>query len=168
MYRHIWAEIDLDALQHNITQILSIVPAEKIMGVIKANAYGHGAGAFCEILEQNNINNFAVSNVYEALDLRQKSKNSNILILGNADPLAVKELADKTGIIITENLFHQVFFHPGIQIVLLHPGSACGRIHIVLRKNRIFQGLPGMFQFPELGIRQIVRVMYAQVLVRRR
>ena len=94
MYRHIWAEIDLDALQHNITQILSIVPAEKIMGVIKANAYGHGAGAFCEILEQNNINNFAVSNVYEALDLRQKSKNSNILILGNADPLAVKELAD--------------------------------------------------------------------------
>lgn len=94
MYRHIWAEIDLDALQHNITQILNIVPAKQVMGVIKANAYGHGAGAFCEILEQNNINNFAVSNVYEALDLRQKTKNSTILILGNADPLAAKELAE--------------------------------------------------------------------------
>ena len=94
MYRHIWAEINLDALQHNITQILNIVPPEQVMGVIKANAYGHGAGAFCEVLQKNNINKFAVSNVYEALDLRQKTKDSTILILGNVDPLSAKELAE--------------------------------------------------------------------------
>lgn len=93
MYRHIWAEINLDALQHNITQILNIVPADQVMGVIKANAYGHGAGAFCDLLQQNNINKFAVSNVYEALDLRQKTTNASILILGNVDPQAVGELA---------------------------------------------------------------------------
>lgn len=94
MYRHIWAEINLDALQHNITQILNIVPPEQVMGVIKANAYGHGAGAFCEVLQQNNINKFAVSNVYEALDLRQKTKDSTILILGNVDPLSAREVAE--------------------------------------------------------------------------
>ncbi len=93
MYRHIWAEIDLDALNHNIDCILKLVPAEKVMGVIKANAYGHGAGAVCDTLTSKGITSFAVSNAYEALDLRARTKNARILILGNIDPSAVCELA---------------------------------------------------------------------------
>lgn len=93
MYKHIWAEIDLNALEYNISQILKLVPKEQVMGVIKANAYGHGAGAFSKVLLNMGINKFAVSNEYEALDLRSTTKNGDILILGYTDPLAVAELA---------------------------------------------------------------------------
>ncbi len=92
MYRHIWAEINLDAIRNNIDQILKLVPADKIMGVIKANAYGHGAGIYCDILREKGVKNFAVSNVYEALDLRTKGTDFDILILGKTDPSAAKEI----------------------------------------------------------------------------
>lgn len=94
MYRHVWAEIDLDALEYNINEILKIIPAEKIMGVVKANAYGHGAAAYAESLMEKGINSFAVSNEYEALSLRTKVKNGLILILGYVDSAAVKELCE--------------------------------------------------------------------------
>ena len=95
MYRHLWAEINLDALIHNIEQLKKYVPAEKFIGVIKANAYGHGAGMTAEILESCGVNKFAVSNVYEAIDLRSVIKDGEILILGNTDPAATKELFEK-------------------------------------------------------------------------
>lgn len=94
MYRHIWAEINLDALRHNINEILKLVPAEKIMGVVKANAYGHGAGMISKELSAAGINKFAVSNVYEALDLRLDKTPGDILILGNVDTSSVLELAE--------------------------------------------------------------------------
>ena len=94
MYRHVWAEIDLDALEYNINEILKIVPAEKVMGVVKANAYGHGAAVYAESLMEKGINSFAVSNEYEALSLRTKVKNGLILILGYEDSDAVKELSE--------------------------------------------------------------------------
>ena len=93
MYHHIWAEIDLDALNHNIKEILKLVPAEKVMGVVKANAYGHGAGMVARELEAAGVKNFAVSNAYEALDLRFDGITGEVLILGNIEGTAVRELA---------------------------------------------------------------------------
>lgn len=95
MYRHIWAEIDLNALEYNIDNILKLVPKEKIMGVVKANAYGHGAGQIAKLLTEKGITSFAVSNAYEAIDLRQSGVTGEILILGNVDISAVKELANQ-------------------------------------------------------------------------
>lgn len=94
MYHHVWAEINLDALRHNINEIIKLVPVEKLMGVVKANAYGHGAGMVSKELEAVGVGKFAVSNVYEALDLRYDKVKGDILILGNIDIEAVKELAD--------------------------------------------------------------------------
>lgn len=93
MYKHIWAEIDLNALEYNINQILKLVPKNQVMGVIKANAYGHGAELFCNALLKQGINKFAVSNEFEALDLRSATPKGDILILGYIDPAAVSELA---------------------------------------------------------------------------
>ncbi len=93
MYRHIWAEIDLNALEYNLKQILKLVPENKIMGVVKANAYGHGAAEVTDLLLSFGIKRFAVSNVFEALDLRSKQKDGEILILGFCDFSAVSELA---------------------------------------------------------------------------
>ncbi len=93
MYRHIKAEIDLNALEYNINQILKLVPSDRVMGVVKANAYGHGAAEVVKTLIHLGINRFAVSNVYEALDLRSTNSDCDILILGYSDLSAVAELA---------------------------------------------------------------------------
>ena len=93
MYRHVWAEINLNHLEYNINEILKLVPANKVMGVVKANAYGHGADEVAKTLMGLGVNHFAVSNVFEALDLRSKQKNCEILILGYCDLSAVSELA---------------------------------------------------------------------------
>ena len=93
MYRHIKAEIDLNALEYNINQILKLVPSDRVMGVVKANAYGHGAAEVVKTLTHLGINRFAVSNVHEALDLRSTNSDCDILILGYSDLSAVAELA---------------------------------------------------------------------------
>ncbi len=93
MYRHVWSEIDLNALEYNINQILKLVPANRIMGVVKANAYGHGAAEVAKTLMGLGINRFAVSNVFEALDLRSVTEKGEILVLGFSDADAVLELS---------------------------------------------------------------------------
>ncbi len=93
MYHHVWAEIDLSALEYNLKQLLTLIPAEKAMGVVKANAYGHGAAAVTNCLLELGVNKFAVSNVSEALDLRSSNSLGEILIFGYSDLNAVYELA---------------------------------------------------------------------------
>lgn len=93
MYRHVWAEIDLNALEYNINQILTLVPKEKVMGVVKANAYGHGAAEVAKTLVKSGVNRFAVSNVFESLDLRTVIKDGEILVLGYCDVTAANELS---------------------------------------------------------------------------
>ena len=68
-----WAEINLDALRHNIEAIRSAIPPKTgIIAVVKADAYGHGDGYIASELEQLGIRFFAVSNLEEALSLRRK------------------------------------------------------------------------------------------------
>ncbi|MBQ3562579.1 MAG: alanine racemase [Clostridia bacterium] len=93
MYHHVWAEIDLNALEYNLKQLCTLVPVDKVMGVVKATAYGHGAKAVVNTLLELGVNKFAVSNVFEALDLRSTVKAGEVLILGYSDLTAVPELA---------------------------------------------------------------------------
>lgn len=93
MYYHVWAEINLDALKFNTEQILKLIPAEKIIAVVKANAYGHGAKMVAKELYNMGIKRFAVSNVYEALDLRFAKTKGEILLFGNTDVNSVLDLA---------------------------------------------------------------------------
>ena len=92
MYYHVWAEINLDALKFNTKQILKLVPSKKVIAVVKANAYGHGAGLVAKELYSLGVRMFAVSNVYEALDLRFSGIKGEILIFGNTDTNSVLEL----------------------------------------------------------------------------
>jgi alanine racemase len=94
VYYQAWVEINIDALRYNIKEILKLVPAEKVMGVIKANAYGHGASTVAKELYNAGVNRFAVASVYEALDLRYAGIEGDILLLGGCDPAAVLELAE--------------------------------------------------------------------------
>ena len=81
--RRTWAEIDLDNAKSNYDAVKAAVgEGVKICCVIKANAYGHGAVKMAEFYQQMGADYLAVSNIEEALQLREKDITVPILILG--------------------------------------------------------------------------------------
>ena len=79
----IWTEIDLDAIVSNIKAIKELVGEKvKIMGVVKANAYGHDALEVAPLLLQNGASFLAVARLDEGIELRKANIKAPILILG--------------------------------------------------------------------------------------
>lgn len=78
-----WAEIDLDALAYNY-QVLTerMGPGARLLGVVKADAYGHGAIQVSRVLEELGAGYLAVSSIDEARELRLGGINLPILQLG--------------------------------------------------------------------------------------
>ena len=86
-------EIIKEDLIHNINIIKKLAKNEDgtlttIIAVVKGNAYGLGIVEFVEILVEQGIDFFAVSNMEEALSLRAAGKTQNILMLSST---AIKE-----------------------------------------------------------------------------
>ena len=69
--RRTWAEIDLDALAHNYHALRKQMgPDSRFLGVVKADAYGHGAIEVGRTLEELGAEYLAISNIDEARELR--------------------------------------------------------------------------------------------------
>lgn len=82
-HRPTWAEIDLDALAANFQIVRTLVgPEIKIMAVVKANAYGHGAAACARRLGAEGADWFGVASPEEGIELRQAGVTQPILCLG--------------------------------------------------------------------------------------
>lgn len=77
-----WAEIDTAALLHNLEVIKKSAKQKEIMAVIKADAYCHSAEIVGKVLWENGVKHFAVSNIDEAIELREIGVDGHILILG--------------------------------------------------------------------------------------
>ena len=78
-----WVEINLDALECNFDAVRDALPENtKILAVVKANAYGHGAIGVAKFLEEK-ADYLAVAAPDEALELRKNGVNCPILILGH-------------------------------------------------------------------------------------
>jgi alanine racemase len=81
-----WAEIDAEALRHNVASIRSLVSAGvKIMSVVKADAYGHGLTGVARILDRE-IDLFGVACLKEAEEIRMAGAGSEVVILSPALP----------------------------------------------------------------------------------
>ena len=81
--RPTWIEIDRHALTNNVRQIRKLLtPPCLLAGVVKANAYGHGAVAVAQLLAQAGVDRFAVATLGEALELRAGGITLPILVLG--------------------------------------------------------------------------------------
>lgn len=90
-----WAEIDLNNLKHNYDLIKShLNDKTKFMAVVKADAYGHGAKIIAKELDSYGADGFAVSNIEEALQLREFGINKPILILGYTPATLAKTLSE--------------------------------------------------------------------------
>ena len=78
-----WVEIDLSALAHNVRQIQGLLaPNVKIMAVVKADAYGHGAIDVARTVIGEGVEWLAVATVTEGIELRTAGIHAPILILG--------------------------------------------------------------------------------------
>lgn len=81
------AEIDLDAIAHNVRQVRAIAPAAKVLVAVKANAYGHGAVAVARHLERHRLADwFGVATTPEGIELRTAGITTPILRLSPAFP----------------------------------------------------------------------------------
>ena len=81
--RRTWAEIDLDALAYNYRALRQRVGAGvKFLGVVKADAYGHGAVRVAQTLQELGADYLAVSSADEAMELRENGITMPVLILG--------------------------------------------------------------------------------------
>ncbi len=79
------ALVDLDIIRSNYNHIKSLLGKSRVMAVVKADAYGHGAERIAKELEEIGCADFAVACLSEAQSLRNSGIKSNILILGPTD-----------------------------------------------------------------------------------
>jgi len=74
--------IDLSALIHNLNRVKAIVGENtKVMGVVKADAYGHGLVDVAKTLEKNRVHCLGVAQFHEAMELRNRGISIPIVIL---------------------------------------------------------------------------------------
>lgn len=89
------ARIDLGNLRHNVLEYQNLLgDTTKIIAVIKADAYGHGAIPVAKTLLDIGIKFFAISRVKEGIELVKAGISGNILILGGTLPEQMKDVVE--------------------------------------------------------------------------
>lgn len=86
------AEINLEALRHNLRVARSHAGTAQVWAVLKADAYGHGAPAVARTLERARIDGFCVALLEEGIELREAGIVSPILVMGGHYGSAHEEL----------------------------------------------------------------------------
>ena len=101
IHRDAWVEVNISNLENNIREIKKNVPQGiKLLGVVKADAYGHGAVMLAPTILASGIDMLGVASIDEGVDLRQAGINCDILVLG-AVPVWAVESAVKNDITIS-------------------------------------------------------------------
>lgn len=104
-FNRAWAEVNLDNIAHNVKEIRRVTDKKaEIMGVVKADAYGHGVMEVARTLIENGVTRLAVSMLDEAIQLRKNGIEVPILILSYTDPRRAEE-------IILNDVTQTVFSH---------------------------------------------------------
>ena len=90
MNHRTYLKIDLNKLEHNFNCVRNKLPSDvKILGVIKANAYGHGAVEIGKFLDDK-CDFFGVACIEEAVELKKAEIKTPILILGRVFPFDIE------------------------------------------------------------------------------
>jgi alanine racemase len=96
--RPAWAWVDLDALSHNARRAIRCAEGRTVIGVVKADGYGHGAEAVAHGLLAEGVARLAVVSVAEGAALRRAGIVAPVLLLGGLDDAAAAERAVKLGL----------------------------------------------------------------------
>lgn len=134
-----WVEIDLDAFKWNLDKIRGLVSKKvRIMLVVKADAYGHGAVRISRFASECGVDMLGVATLDEGVQLRKEGIKLPILIIS---PI----LEDEIGSLIENNLSTSVStyeFAKAASRVAISSGKRC-RIHIEIDTGMGRAGLPG-------------------------
>ncbi|MBT9259198.1 MAG: alanine racemase [Clostridiales bacterium] len=87
-----WIEIDHRALRHNVKLIRRTIGASRLLAVVKADGYGHGAGEVARTLLAAGAYGLAVASVEEALALREAGIEGFLLVMGYTPREAVADV----------------------------------------------------------------------------
>lgn len=91
IHKEAWIEINLEYLAQNIQAIKKMIPqGKKMMAIVKADAYGHGAQMLAQTMLASGVDCFGVSSVDEGLDLRQVKIKAPILVVGAVPGWAIE------------------------------------------------------------------------------
>lgn len=100
--RAVWAEIDLNSVEHNVKEIKKVLsPDVGVMAIIKADGYGHGASPLSFAIEKD-VDGFGVALMREGIALREGGIGKPILVLGYTDEMEYPWLIENN---ITQTIF---------------------------------------------------------------
>lgn len=92
--RPAWVEVNLTNLEYNIDRIQEKIGSREMIGVIKADAYGHGSVKFAEVLRKKGVKTFAVATLSEAITLRDAGAKEEIIMLGLTPSMYADTIVD--------------------------------------------------------------------------
>jgi alanine racemase len=90
----VWAEIDLDALRHNVRTLAALAPGAELMGVVKGYAYGHGNPVCAREILAAGARRLGVARVAEALHLREAGIAAPIHVFTEPPPQAAPAIVE--------------------------------------------------------------------------
>ena len=123
MYRPTVAEIDLAAIRDNLRAIRACTPRKtQVIGVVKADAYGHGAARVAVVLEQEQVRLLAVATPDEAVELRENGITAELLVLGHSP-------ADFVPYAVTNNVALTTVNHATTMMYGAAAGTRTVRLH---------------------------------------
>jgi alanine racemase len=102
-YRPAWAEVDLDAVRHNTAALTGRAEPARLMAVVKADGYGHGAVAVALAALEAGASWLGVALVEEGVELREASIEAPVLLLSEPPPGAARAViaAGLTAVVYT-------------------------------------------------------------------
>ena len=149
-YQRVIAEIDLDAIASNIKNIRNITNKNaKIMAIVKADAYGHGAVEVAKVLLYNGADCLGVAILDEAIQLRKNNIHVPILILGYTPEAKIEDVVKYD---VTQTVFsYETAYQLSLSAVKLNKTA---KIHI-----KIDTGMGRIGFLPnETAIEEIIKI----------
>ncbi len=123
----VWAEIDLNAISHNLRQIKKVLkPGSRLMAVVKANAYGHGMREVAGRVIQDGADALGVARLREAVLLRRAGIDAPVLIFGHTP-------SDLAEALIKDDLTQTVYSYDAARLLSEKARSLKGKIRVHLK-----------------------------------
>jgi alanine racemase len=135
-----WLEIDLGAIQNNVSQLISIT-GRPVIAVVKANGYGHGMNQAARAAVKGGADWLAVARLEEALALRAAGFNENLIVMGYTPPARIVTAAE-------QNIRLAVYDTDIIENYCTRLAAAGLKIHVHLKVD---SGMGRLGVFPEEG-----------------
>ena len=144
-----WVEIDHGAIRDNLAAIRRMAPDVQVIGVVKANAYGHGDVAVARTLVGEGVERLAVATVDEGVRLREAGIRAPTIVLWGIGP-------DEAAIVAQADLEPIVYDQRSLDLLEAAPSESRIGVHL-----KIDTGLGRQGAEPELALSLAARVAHS-------